>query len=236
MKSSKCFADTTRYGGLNGKVPLLKPVVVIGAGGFGREVLDILEVINRHAWVPEISILGVVDDAPSALALSRLADRGYKHLGGLAEWLSSGTEAMYIVAIGNPVVRGRICSAFDSETTMEPFTVIHPSAVIGSRVRLGKGSVVCAGVQISTNVDIGNHVHLNPGAIIGHDTALKDFVSINPGAIVSGDVTVLESSLVGAGAVVLQGLTVGARSTVGAGGVVTRGVGTGVVVKGVPAR
>lgn len=215
---------------------MLKPVVVIGAGGFGREVLDILESINRGSLEPKINILGVIDDGPSTAAMSRLADRGYKHLGGLAAWLTVGTEAMYIVAIGDPAVRSRICSVIVSRTTLEPLTVVHPSAVIGSRVRLGNGSVVCAGVQISTNVEIGDHVHLNPGAIIGHDATLADFVSINPGAIVSGEVTVRDSCLVGAGAVVLQGLTVGAGSTVGAGGVVTRDVGTGVVVKGIPAR
>lgn len=215
---------------------MLKPIVVIGAGGFGREVLDVLESINQRSLLPKLRILGIVDDGPNAAAMSRLAGRGYKHLGGLTEWLTAGPKAMYIVAIGNPVVRRRVCSLINSTTTLEPFTAVHPSAVLGSKVRVGKGSVVCAGVQISTNVQIGDHVHLNPGAIIGHDTALADFVSINPGATVSGDVKVGNSCLVGAGAVVLQGLTLGAGSTVGAGGVVTRDVGTGVVVKGVPAR
>lgn len=215
---------------------LMKPLVVIGAGGFGREVLDILESINEHSRLPEIRVIGVIDDSPSTATISRLEDRGYVHLGGLAEWLAAGVEATYIVAIGNPLVRSKICSEIDANSTLEPFTAVHPSAVVGSAVRLGKGSVICAGVQVSTNVNIGDHVHLNPGAIIGHDTDLEDFVSINPGAVVSGEVHVRSTCLVGAGAVVLQGLTIGAGSTVGAGGVVTRDVGTDVVVKGVPAR
>lgn len=215
---------------------MAKSVVVIGAGGFGREVLDILESVNRCAAISRYEVLGVIDDGPSAASLSRLADRGYKHLGGLGEWLTTGTEALFVVAIGNPLVRSRICALIASNTALEPLTIVHPTAVIGSEVRLGKGSVICAGVQISTNVGVADQVHVNPGAIIGHDTTLADYVSINPGAVVSGEVTVGESCLIGAGAVVLQGLTVGAGSVVGAGGVVTRDVGTGRVVKGVPAR
>lgn len=213
----------------------MKPVVVIGAGGFGREVLDVLESLQQRSTT-HFDILGVIDDSPSSVSLSRMEDRGYPYLGRLDRWLERGIAAMYIVAIGNPTVRKRICSTIESFESLEPFTVVHPSAVIGSAVRLGKGSVVCAGVNISTNVAVGDHVHLNPGVIIGHDSILHSFVSVNPGAIVSGDVMVDEESLLGAGAVVLQGLTVGAGSTVGAGAVVTRNVGTKVVVKGVPAR
>ncbi|MFJ6303418.1 acetyltransferase [Pseudarthrobacter oxydans] len=213
----------------------MKSVVVIGAGGFGREVLDILESLQQRSMTG-LDILGVIDDGPSSISLSRLEDRGYAYLGPLDDWLERGIAAMYVVAIGNPVVRKRICSKIESFQALEAFTAVHPSAVMGSAVRLGKGTVICAGVNISTNVATGGHVHLNPGAIIGHDSILHSFVSVNPGAIVSGDVTLGEESLLGAGAVVLQGLAVGAGSTVGAGAVVTRDVGDNIVVKGVPAR
>lgn len=215
---------------------MLRPVIVVGAGGFGREVLDVLEAINKQSARGQFDILGVVDDNPSSLSRARLGHRGYKHLGRLADWLEKGTATLYVTAIGNPVVRKAISNLIESETSLEPITVVHPSAVIGSEVYFGKGTVVCAGVNVSTNVSVGGHVHLNPGAIIGHDTTLCDFVSVNPGAIVSGDVTVEKESLIGAGAIVLQGLTIGAGSTVGAGAVVTRDVGEGDIVKGVPAR
>jgi sugar O-acyltransferase (sialic acid O-acetyltransferase NeuD family) len=215
---------------------MLKPVIVVGAGGFGREVLDVLESINEGSARGQFDILGVIDDSPSNASLSRLADRGYRHLGRLHDWLERGTAALYVTAIGNPAVRKKICTVIASAANLEPLTVVHPSAIIGSQVCIGEGTVVCAGVNVSTNVSVGDYVHLNPGAIIGHDTTLSDFVSINPGAIVSGDVTVEKETLIGAGAIVLQGLTIGAGSTVGAGGVVTRNVGTNLVVKGVPAR
>ena len=112
--------------------------------------------------------------------------------------------------------------------------LVHPSASVGTMTVWADGVVVCGGPQVSTNVRLGRHVHVNPNATIGHDSILESFVSINPAATISGDVHVRSRTLIGAGAIVLQGLSIGADTTVGAGAVVTRNVPDGVVVKGVP--
>ncbi|WP_431218689.1 acetyltransferase [Leifsonia xyli] len=163
-------------------------VVVIGAGGFGREALDVLEAAER-ADPGRFTILGVVDDAPSDAALARLADRSIPYLGALDDWLASAPDAGYVIGVGSPAARERIELRLEAAGP-HPVTVVHPQAVIGSRVRIGEGSVICGGVQVSTNVGLGRAVHLNPGAVIGHDAELSDFVSVNPGAIVSGEVRV----------------------------------------------
>lgn len=206
-------------------------LVIIGAGGFAREALDVVEAVNAVA--PAFTVLGVVDDGPSELALQRLAQRGYKYIGSVSDWLSSGSHGSYVVAIGSPSARASVVSRVEDAATAA--TLIHPSAVLGSEVRVLDGTIVCAGVQVSTNVSLGRHVHLNPNATIGHDAELADFVSINPGAVVSGEVTVGPLSLVGAGGIVLQGLSVGEGSTVGAGACVIRDVGAHTTVVGVPA-
>lgn len=207
-------------------------VVVVGASGFGRECLDVLEAMASAG--PPIEVAGVVDDGPSGLNLDRLAARGVSHLGTVEEWLAN--EALprrYVLGVGSPEVRRRLVTRLE-DAQARPLTVIHPSATFGARCELGEGVVVCAGVALSTNVHLGRHVHLNPNATIGHDAVLGDFVSVNPGAVVSGEVSVGKGTLVGASATVLQKLRIGERVIVGAGSVVTRAVPDDVVVKGLP--
>lgn len=202
-------------------------LVVVGAGGFGREALDVVEAVGSHR------LLGVLDDSPSDLNLERLAARGIRYLGSVGQWTAAGDRAEYLIAIGSPAARERVAAQFAGYTAA---TLVHPLAGVGSANVIGAGSIVCAGVQISTNVRIGRHVHLNPSAVVGHDTVIDDFVSVNPAATISGDVRVGQRVLVGAASVILQGLCVGADAVVGAAACVVRDVAPGATVKGVPAR
>lgn len=214
---------------------MIEPLVVIGAGGFGRETLGVVDAINDAGSQPRFELLGVLDDDPSELNMSRLAALGVRHLGTIAEWLEADARALFAVGVGSPTTRDSIARRFE-ERGHRAATLIDPRAHIGRASSAGSGSVVCAGVEISTNVTLGRHVHVNPHVTIGHDTLVGDCVSINPAATVSGDVTIEDRVLIGAAAVILQGLTVGAGSLVGAAACVVRDVPTSATVKGVPAR
>ncbi len=91
---------------------------------------------------------------------------------------------------------------------------------------------MCAGARMTTNVELGRHVHLHVNTAVGHDAHLGDHVSVFPGATVSGNVTVGDQSTVGTGANLLPGVTVGVDCFVGAGAVVVDDVPDGATVVG----
>lgn len=211
------------------------PLVIIGAGGFGREALDVVHAQNAASASPKYNLLGIIDSNPSLVNLSRLRAMGVPYLGTEQEWLSADRQAEYLVGIGDPATKKRISGLFDAQGNVAG-KAVHPSAAIGSLSQLSEGTVVCGGVQISTNVRLGRHVHVNPNVTIGHDSEIHDFASLNPGSIISGNVRCEANALVGAGAVILQGLIIGHGTTVGAAACVTKSIPPHTVVKGVPAR
>jgi sugar O-acyltransferase (sialic acid O-acetyltransferase NeuD family) len=215
-------------------------VVVIGAGGFGREVVDVVEAVNAASAATGVEapweLLGVVDDAPTEANLARLADRGVRHLGALDDFLAGDrTGVSYAVGIGAPAVRRRVAERCDAAGLLGA-TLVHPSVTMGARVVVGPGSVLCAGVRITTNIELGRHVHVNLNSTIGHDTIVGDYVSLNPLASISGDCMLGSGVLVGVAGIVLNGLRIGDDAVVGGSACVVKDVEPGTTVVGVPAR
>lgn len=213
---------------------MAEPLVILGAGGFGRETADVVEAVNA-AGKPAFDLLGVVDDNPSAENRQRLTQRGIDYLGTTADLIARKDSPHFVVGIGNPEIRRAIAETLEA-AGLRPATLIHPTATLGSQVTVGAGTVICAGARITTNIRLGRHVHVNPNCTIGHDTVLEDYVSMNPASSISGDCFVRQGALIGVAAVVLNQLTVGAGAVVGGSACVVREVPAGVVVKGVPAR
>lgn len=209
------------------------PIVVIGAGGFGREVLDLIRDINT-AGTGDWEILGVVDDSPSDENLQRLSVQNVPYLGTVDGFLRDHAGCRFVVGIGSPAARRTIAERIQ-RAGLEAATLVHPLASVGTATSLGAGTVVCVGARLTTNVTLGRHVHVDTNATVGHDTVLGDFVRLNPASSVSGDCVVEDDVLIGVAAAVLNRVRIGRGATVGGSACVVRDVAANAVVKGVPA-
>ena len=209
------------------------PIVIFGAGGFGREVLQVVHDINRSClgsppWKP----MGfIVDDQ---FVDDRLVN-GLPIVGGPA-WLSDHPDVRVVLAIGSPDARYRTAKRLNGIKSSRYATLVHPKAWIGDYVNIGHGSVICAGSLITTNISIGAHVHINIGSTIGHDAVLQDFVTLNPSVNISGNVQLGEGVAIGTRSVLIPHANVGAWSVLGAGAVATKALPANVTAVGTPAK
>ncbi len=205
----------------------LRQVVVLGAGGHGRELADIVRSVGEATG--GVSLLGLVDDGqPHRPTLARC---NMRFLGDRSALENRDVDVH--LGIGYPDIR----SAVDAGLGYRPATaLLHPTAAIGNGNTFDNGVVIAQRAVVTTNVLLGRHTHISVGASVSHDCILGDYVTVCPGATVTGSVTIETGAFIGAGATLLPGITIGANATVGAGAVVTHDVPAESTVVGAPAR
>lgn len=206
------------------------PLFVVGAGGFGREVVAILRATGDNARLE-----GIIDDDPSDADRQRVGALGLAIVDSVRGLAERRTPCHVILAVGSNAARRSIAGLLSGAQVTYP-VVVHPDTSVGTAVSLAPGAVLAPGARLSTNIAVGRHVHVDQNAVVGHDSLLSDFARVNPNGCVSGAVRLGEGALVGASATILQNLTVGDGAIIGAGAVVVHDVPAGAVVKGVPAR
>ena len=202
----------------------MKKLALLGAGGHARVIADM-------ALISGWSSVSFFDDA-------------WPEKGQTGEWDVTGNLSMLIenisnfdgvvIAIGNCEMRCQMQEKL-IKAGASIVTIIHPSASVSPRAKLGTGSVVMANAVINAFASLGDGCVVNSGAIVEHDCNLDDFVHIAPGATLSGTVTVGNGSWIGVGATVRQGETIGKNVMVGAGSVVVKSIADGATVAGCPA-
>jgi sugar O-acyltransferase (sialic acid O-acetyltransferase NeuD family) len=211
-----------------GDVKHMKDIVIIGAGGFGREVVWLIECINKVA--NEWNIVGFVDDNES---IQGTVINGYKVVGNI-EWLRH--QEFYVVnAIGDPITKKKVMERIKDSKNNYPI-LIHPNVICSNKVKIGEGSIICAGNIITVNIEIGKHVIINLDCTIGHDAILGDYTTVLPSVNISGFVKTEECVSIGTSSAIIQGVTVGKNSIIGAGAVVVKDLPANCTAVGIPAK
>lgn len=211
-----------------------KEIVVVGAGGFGREVLMLIRNINEvqgAGW----NFVGFLDSATPRADLLHRIDAEFLGSEHNDQLLAELGECHFVVGIGSPQVRQQVHERMLSHG-LAPATLIHPSAWVGDDVAIGAGSVICAGAILTMNITLGIATLVDRSCNVGHDSVLGDFVTLAPAVTISGSNRIGSRAYLGTNCATIQGVSIGADSTVGAGAVVTRDVPPRVTVAGVPAR
>jgi UDP-perosamine 4-acetyltransferase len=205
------------------------PVIVIGAGGHAKVLIDALLAIG-------IEVLGATDMDPVRLDSSI---GGLRVLGDDNILVRYAPQAVRLVnGLGSVAVttaRQRIYEKYKGlGYSFE--TIVHPSAVVSKDVELSEGVQVMAGAIIQAGSRVGQNTIINTGATIDHDCEIGAHVHLAPGAILSGNVKVGSGSHIGTGAIVIQNVRVGRNDIIGAGSVVVENIADDRKVIGVPAR
>lgn len=213
---------------------MMQPIVIVGAGGHGREVLQLIRDINAASPEPAWDCLGFLVDA-AYLAQAPAVVGGLPVLGDLS-WLAARPGVQVVVAIGAPAARRLMVGRIRAQGGNAFPGLIHPRAWIGANVALGEGTLVCAGAMLTSDIKVGAHVHLNVASTLAHDDVLEDFVTLGPGVHVAGNVVLREGAELGIGCSVIPRCTVGAWSVLGAGAVVTQSIEADCTAVGSPAR
>jgi sugar O-acyltransferase (sialic acid O-acetyltransferase NeuD family) len=211
--------------------PMLEPVnvLILGAGGYGQVVADILLASVRQDTTA-VRPIGFLDDNP---ALQRRLALGLPVLGTIAQVGRVPHDAV-IVAIGCNHTRQRLIQ--QSLARGEELAIaIHPTAAIGADVMIGAGTVIGAGAVVNSGARIGWGVILNSGCLVDHHSSIGHYVNVGPGAYLGSHVQVDDGALVGMGAVITPNCRVGAWSRLEAGVVVRQSVPPHVVVSDAPA-
>jgi len=208
------------------------PLLLVGAGGFARETLELVHAANRRS--PAWDVVGLLDDDPERHGADMLGARVL----GPSEAVHDHPDALVVACVATPADPLRRLRLVE-RLALAPeryATLVHPAAVVPGSATLGAGTVVHATTVLTADVRVGAHVAIMPAVVLTHDDVVEDGVTFGAGVRLAGGVVVESGAYVGSGALVRENLTIGSGAIVGMGAVVTGTVPAVETWAGVPAK
>ena len=200
---------------------MCKKVMIIGAGGHAKVIVDIVIKSGDE-------VIGFVDDNIE----KGTEILGFKVLGKIIE-IDKYLDCEFIIGIGDNSIRKQIAEKFPK---LKYYTAIHPTVVIGMDVAIQAGTVIMANVVINPCTQIGKHCIINTASVVEHDSNIQNYVHISPNASLGGNVTIGELTHIGIGATVKNNVNICNSIVIGAGAVVVEDMKEEGVYIGIPAR
>lgn len=206
-----------------------KRLVIAGAGDFGREVVEWVKTSPVFLKNSEINEIVFIDDDNSRADASTIP-----LVGGISSYTPEVND-IFLCSVGNPATRERICSSLASRGATFA-TFVHDTALIGDRVTLGRGTIVCPAVIMSTDIVVAEQVHINVACTVGHDAQVGSYATLSSSCNLAGHVSLGSGVFLGTAVTIIPGKRVGNNSRVGAGSVVLRSLSANVSAFGNPCR
>lgn len=206
----------------------MKRLVIVGAGGFGREMYG--AALGAVGYGTEFDVKGFLDARADALD----GFAGYPPVVGTPEGYEIGADDVFITALGDIAARRR-CAELVERRGGKFVSIVHRTAFLGPNVTVGEGSFVAPNVVLTADVSVGRHACVFHNTSIGHDTALGDFSHVYAQCAIGGAVKVGEGAAVYPGARIVPRRSVGEGAVVGVGAVVLLNVPPRTTVFGNPA-
>lgn len=205
---------------------------IVGAGGFGREVMPLVSAMLGMARDGSRSVF--VDDNPPSKTINGI------EVMTTADFVGMDGTLYFNIAIANSKVRELLANKLISGGA-KPFAVSAANSINLSNNEIGEGSILCPFTSVTANARIGRFFHSNIYSYVAHDCVIGDFVTFAPGVHCNGLVVIEDHAYIGTGAIIKQGtpdqpITIGKGAIVGMGAIITKSVAPYTTVVGNPAR
>ena len=205
----------------------MKDVVIVGAGGFGREVTWLIE--DNNSENQEWNILGYISNEDQPYLK-------YPVLGDDNWILNYDKELNVVCCIGNADLREKIITKYQQNKNIKFPSIISRHAIVGSNVRIGNGVIICAGTILTVNVKVSDFSIINLDCTLGHEAVLGEFVTVYPSVNISGGVTIGNNCELGTGSTIIQGISIGNHTIIGSSSAVVRDIPSWSTAVGVPSK